>query len=742
MQKIANVEIPFVNTQELVVNRLDELNIISSIDLQLSVMQANYMLSLNEQKIVEDGRTYKLGIEERFINVSEYITVGDRAALDSNQYMVEVQYQLVNILNTCFEHIVDMHNGFASVQKNGGYVNSYMYDQLVDMFESLTNKTVRKLIYIEWQQVKYLPELKNSDAKIIQRMKKNQPPLKSLLHYNRMNNLISIYSELIDIYELILKNQQQTYEWLKKAKRGFYVKPEFKLGLRYQLTKLNETAQDLSNISQLASSTAQQNERWKYISDIVKVQAINPTQAKEQIADRSILRLDQQNNQLIGVRNQYISSLKYTQAISQEQSGVNVTQDIKDKQNGFTSGKLNDLVTYINKIQAQQTTEHVWQKNNLHSTWQISVVDGLSDQLSSFYGVGTRPFQNFHFISSRDIIENTLMVNYETPDTLLLYTPQLLQSWGIVGDIISSFDIFGDRTASPSGQKRMVNLEIQLNPLIDESKRHTVVKEKSIGKIPQIRAIVGTQMLKREMQSQMYMGSIVMIGKPDIKPYDYQYIEDSKAGIFGLFQIRSVSQQFGIEVGYVTEITLMPIIHTRDLHMTFMYKVLINTLIGQLFVVTTFYTLGQSGQLYSSAVKTAGKATAKSVTKQIGKQQINKYAFGLGAAYQTKSIVDSLNVGKYINYSSARVFTNEQDQVIQEDRLYFPFDVVPPMKDGKPFLTNQQLYVPTGLYDVFEQQWQATAQWWNEAGTQFTQFFTRDIENSLYFAFSMMKWND
>jgi len=42
------------------------------------------MLSLNEQKIVEDGRTYKLGIEERFINVSEYITVGDRAALDSN----------------------------------------------------------------------------------------------------------------------------------------------------------------------------------------------------------------------------------------------------------------------------------------------------------------------------------------------------------------------------------------------------------------------------------------------------------------------------------------------------------------------------------------------------------------------------------------------------------------------------------------------------------------------------------
>jgi len=35
------------------------------------------------------------------------------------------------------------------------------------MFESLTNKTVRKLIYIEWQQVKYLPELKNPDTKII-----------------------------------------------------------------------------------------------------------------------------------------------------------------------------------------------------------------------------------------------------------------------------------------------------------------------------------------------------------------------------------------------------------------------------------------------------------------------------------------------------------------------------------------------------------------------------------------------
>lgn len=741
MQKIANVEIPFVNTQELVVNRLDELNIIGSIDLQLSVMQANYMLSLNEQTIVEDGRTYKLGIEERFINVSEYISAGDRAALDSNQYIIEVQYQLVDVLNRCFEHIVDMHNGFASVQKNGGYVNSYMYDQLVDMFESLTSKTVRKLIYIEWQQVKYLPELKNPDAKIIQRMKKNQPPLKSLLHYNRMNNLISTYSDLIDIYDLILKNQQQTYEWLKKAKRGFYIKPEFKLGLRYQLTKLNETAQDLSNISQLSSSSAQQNERWKYISDVVKVQQSSPKQAMEQIVDKSILRLNQQNNQPIGVRNQYISSLKYTQAITQKSSSINVS-GINDNGQTFKYNQLDQLVRYINEIQARQTNEHVWQKNHLHSTWQISVVDGLSDQLSSFYGSGTRPFQNFHFISSKDIIENTVMVNYETPDTMLLYTPQLLQSWGIVGDIISSFDIFGDRTASPSGQKRMVNLEIQLNPLIDESKRHTVVKEKSIGKIPQIRAIVGTQMLKREMQSQMYMGSIVMIGKPDIKPYDYQYIADSKAGIFGLFQIRSVSQQFGIEVGYVTEITLMPIIHTRDLHMTFMYKVLINILIGQLFAVITFYTLGQSGQLYSSAVKTAGKVTAKSVTKQIGKQQVNKYAFGLGTAYQTKSIVDSLNVGKYINYSSARVFTNEQDQVIQEDRLYFPFDVVPPMKDGKPFLTNQQLYVPTGLYDVFEQQWQATAQWWNEAGTQFTQFFTRDIENSLYFAFSMMKWND
>jgi len=42
------------------------------------------MLSLNEQTIVEDGRAYTLGIKENFINVSEYITVGDRATLDSN----------------------------------------------------------------------------------------------------------------------------------------------------------------------------------------------------------------------------------------------------------------------------------------------------------------------------------------------------------------------------------------------------------------------------------------------------------------------------------------------------------------------------------------------------------------------------------------------------------------------------------------------------------------------------------
>ena len=724
MQIRSNVEIPFVNTQELIVQNLEYADIIDEVDLQSSTYQINYVI-----KTVTDNK---------FLPISEYMHKVDRQELDKNQYNIQVSHDIVQQLNTQIWHLVDMQTNFATLQEKGGYVNSYMYGQMVDIFEQLCNTQLRVNIFTDPQNIQYSDNYEASKS-LVRKLRDNQQHLQHILYANKMDQLIDKYEQALNIHNTIFSYLDDTHKWLQSSKVGVCVKPEFILNMRHQLTALNKLVQDLQSIAQLSASSQQYNDRWKYIMDTVKLQQSSGKVAKEQIATYQILSQEQQP---IGVRNQYLSSLRYTQAISQAATNNSVQQQSKANISGAKADELlKSLSTYISALQQSQTKAHVWQYSQLRPTWQISVVDGLSDQLSSYYGKGTKPFQNFHFISSKDIIENTVMINNDTPDTVLLYTPQLLQSWGIIGDILQSFDIFGDRVESPSGQKRMVNVEIQLNPLLDESKRHTVVREKSIGKVPQMRTIVGTQILKREVESQMYHGSIIMLGKPDIKPYDYQFIEDSKTNLFGLFQIRSVSQQFGLEVGYITEITLMPIIHTRDLHMSFVFKVLINTLIGSLFILSTIWTAGQSAQLTTTQVKAADKITVKQVGKQIGKAQINKYSFQLGSLYGAKYLVDSLNIGKYINYSTARVFINEQEQMVSEDRVYFPFDVIPPIKDGKPFLTSQQLYAPTGLYDIFDAQWGNTQKWWNEAATQFSQFFTRDVENYWYYTLSMMRWN-
>jgi len=77
--------------------------------------------------------------------------------------------------------------------------------------------------------------------------------------------------------------------------------------------------------------------------------------------------------------------------------------------------------------------------------------------------------------------------------------------------------------------------------------------------------MIASHYLKRGLET-MYNGNVIILGNPDIKPQDFVHMFDSYNDMTGSVRVKSVSHIYSPNSGYVTSVSVMPVVNMRDLH--------------------------------------------------------------------------------------------------------------------------------------------------------------------------------
>lgn len=77
---------------------------------------------------------------------------------------------------------------------------------------------------------------------------------------------------------------------------------------------------------------------------------------------------------------------------------------------------------------------------------------------------------------------------------------------------------------------------------------------------------MGLYHLKKSLQ-KMYGGELIILGNPNIRPFDFMWMWDSINRMNGMCEIDTVIHHYGVDVGYATSIKVAPIVMTEDAYM-------------------------------------------------------------------------------------------------------------------------------------------------------------------------------
>lgn len=314
-----------------------------------------------------------------------------------------------------------------------------------------------------------------------------------------------------------------------------------------------------------------------------------------------------------------------------------------------------------------------------------------SDKFPKIYPRGTKPFQNFHYLHSGMIIRNEIGLNGKVTNHVILMSPTFFASIPYVGRTLQFFmDILTFWQVTEKTQfdgRDMVIVEAFADDDIPTDLLNTKTVTTLQQNVPQTRILQQTFHLKRGLED-MYSGSILITGKPDIKPFDYVYIEDHSRAMYGLQMVKYVNHVYSEELGYVTRVQIMPIIHTRDIHVsTLGYAMLKLADVAANQLIWLLTILGSiagpagtaAGVQAGTAVKTVGK---KLLSYIVQRQAINQS----GAPKVLTQMV-------YARASQNNVDDGKQ-QFLSMNRVYSPLVVHTLQLEGMPYvagLFNQQL---------------------------------------------------
>lgn len=180
-------------------------------------------------------------------------------------------------------------------------------------------------------------------------------------------------------------------------------------------------------------------------------------------------------------------------------------------------------------------------------------------------GGAIQPFRKYHLVTSEmHIIANNIQA--KSSNTFNAVTVEY-EEYGLfdgIGDTVSAAGLIGPAWEAvssiwgePKGPPQIDDVErltMKLDPTIPDEE----VRE-NFFTFPNCR---GTPMAKNYCVSllqkgawQIYDGNLVILGNPDIKPYDIVYMHDSYTDMTGPFQVRRAMHYFSHDTGFITVLT-------------------------------------------------------------------------------------------------------------------------------------------------------------------------------------------
>ena len=173
---------------------------------------------------------------------------------------------------------------------------------------------------------------------------------------------------------------------------------------------------------------------------------------------------------------------------------------------------------------------------------------------------GYRPFREYHYISTKDIIDNQIYASMQDmSNCILVRAPATPASFGttVDADVDSQGNDEGQETVTidnddtewtsyPSTDGVPFNYKVA-----KENRKLGVVAELNANTANQKGYVLMTNMGK--LIQPMYRGKLLVVGRV-IKPYDVVYIRDGFNDMKGYFEVAAVTQMFSVETGWITEI--------------------------------------------------------------------------------------------------------------------------------------------------------------------------------------------
>ena len=192
----------------------------------------------------------------------------------------------------------------------------------------------------------------------------------------------------------------------------------------------------------------------------------------------------------------------------------------------------------VSPIQAQQNLNQIVQNYynfiNQKQTGSITTKIALNARM--------KPIRRYHFINTENIVHNGLVVNEKFYNTVRIGTSQIKANAGI-----------------PPQYCRVLNAD----PF--------VVSLDNIKGYPEI-SNAYIQTFLRDEVSKVYRGEIVLLGNPEIEPFDVLIMLDPSTGISGPIEVDSVIHSFNMEVGYITIVKPRGLIVLNDKLQAPVYK--------------------------------------------------------------------------------------------------------------------------------------------------------------------------
>ena len=213
-----------------------------------------------------------------------------------------------------------------------------------------------------------------------------------------------------------------------------------------------------------------------------------------------------------------------------------------------------------------------------------------------------KPVRRYHFINADNIIHNGITLNDKFYNTVRITNQQIRANQNI-----------------PSQYCRVLNADPYL------------VSPKNLTMWPQITNSY-IQTFLRDETAKMYRGELVLMGNPDIEPFDVLIMLDPSTGITGPMEVDSVIHSFNQENGYITIVRPRAFVIVNDLLGGPLYSVLWKNLVIMQQAILGYVSNALPVAVIPGIGATSGEAAAVGTELAVGAAAVGGVVAGLAAS--------------------------------------------------------------------------------------------------------------